>query len=171
MPCGRCLQQPPAFDDVLAPLHFAPPISQLIHAFKFRGDLAAGRLLGELLAETSTGRRADMLLPVPLHPRRLRQRGFNQSLEIARLLSRSHRIPMSSKSLVRKRNTPPQHTQPARHRRANIRGAFQVTQDLSGMQIALVDDVLTTGHTAAEIAHTLKLAGAARVEVWVVARA
>jgi ComF family protein len=169
--CGRCLRQPQAFDEVLAPLRFAAPVNRLIHAFKFRGDLAAGRLLTELLADAAARRFPDLLLPVPLHPRRMRQRGFNQSLEIARQLGRSHRIPVASTLLSRIRDTPPQHTQPAKRRRANIRGAFQVNRELSGAHVALIDDVLTTGHTAAEIAHTLKRAGAARVEVWVVARA
>lgn len=143
----------------------------MIHAFKFRGDLAAGRLLAELLTDATAHRSPDFLLPVPLHPRRMRQRGFNQSLELARQLGRRQRIPVASKLLSRIRDTPPQHTQPAKRRRANIRGAFQVKQELSGAHIALIDDVLTTGHTAAEIAHTLKQAGAARVEVWVAARA
>lgn len=167
--CGRCLRRPPAFDEVLAPLRFEAPVNRLIHAFKFRGDLAAGRLLAELLADAATGRAPDLLLPVPLHPRRMRQRGFNQALEIARQLSRKQRIPVDAKLLSRTRDTPPQHTQPAKRRGANIRGAFQVNCELSGAHVALVDDVLTTGHTAAEIARTLKKAGAGRVEVWVVA--
>lgn len=171
MICGRCLQRPPAFDEVLSPLRFETPINRLIHAFKFRGDLAAGRLLAELLADATADRTPDLLLPVPLHPRRIRQRGFNQSLEIARQLGRKRRIPVASKLLSRTRDTPSQHILPAKQRRANIQGAFQVKQKLPGAHIALIDDVLTTGHTAAEIAHILKQSGAARVEVWVVARA
>jgi len=169
--CGRCLRQPPAFDTVLAPLHFEAPVSRMIHAFKFRGDLAAGRLLAGLLADAVGDRRPHFLLPVPLHPRRIRQRGFNQSLEIARYLGRTYRIPIMPRLLSRIRDTPPQHTQAATQRRANIRGAFRVNEELTGARIAVVDDVLTTGHTAAEIAQVLKRAGAKQVDIWVVARA
>lgn len=169
--CGRCLRRPPSFEQVLAPLHFEPPIDRLIHAFKFRGDLAAGRLLATLLADAATERRPELLLPVPLHDRRLRQRGFNQSLEMARQLSRRHRLPLAANLLLRRRDTPAQHALPARARRANIRGAFELRGALPAGHIALIDDVLTTGHTAAEIARVLKRAGATRVEVWVVARA
>lgn len=169
--CGRCLRRPPPFDQVLAPLHFAAPIDRLIHAFKFRGDLAAGRLLTGLLADAVVAPLPDLLLPVPLHHRRLRQRGFNQALEIARQLGRAHRIPVATDLLVRSRDTPPQHALPAKARRTNIRGAFELKATLPSVRIALVDDVLTTGHTAAEVARVLRRAGAARVEVWVVARA
>lgn len=169
--CGRCLRQPPAFDSVLAPLYFKDPISRMIHAFKFQGDLTTGRLLAGLLANAINNAKPDILLPVPLHPRRLRQRGFNQSLEIARHLGRVHQIPVMPKLLRRIRNTPPQHTQTAAHRRMNIRGAFRVTEELAGAHIAVVDDVLTTGHTAAEIAQVLKRTGAKQVDIWVVARA
>lgn len=169
--CGRCLRRPPPFDRVLAPLRFDAPVDQLIHAFKFRNDLAAGRLLGRLLAPTVGDRRPDLLLPVPLHDRRLRERGFNQSLELARQLSRHHRLPLASQLLIRHRDTPPQHTLPATSRRANIRGAFALQGPLPGRHIAVLDDVMTTGETMAEISRVLRRAGATRIEIWVVARA
>lgn len=169
--CGRCLRHPSPFDQVLAPLRFAAPVDQLIHAFKFRNDLAAGRLLGRLLSPTVAARHPDLLLPVPLHDRRLRERGFNQSLELARQLSRGHRIPLASQLLVRRRDTSPQHTLPATARRANIRGAFELQGPLPGSHIAILDDVMTTGETMAEISRVLRRAGATQIEVWVVARA
>jgi ComF family protein len=112
-----------------------------------------------------------LLLPVPLHDRRLRQRGFNQSLELARQLSRAHRLPLAANLLCRQRDTPAQHALPAKARRANIRGAFALNGDLSGRHIALLDDVMTTGHTVAEISRILRRAGATRIDIWVVARA
>lgn len=169
--CGRCLRRPPAFDQALAPLRFEPPISQLVHAFKFRGDLAAGRLLADLLADAVAGNRPALLLPVPLHDRRLRRRGFNQALELARRLSYRLGIPVNPRILARCRDTPPQHEMPAQARRANVRGAFEALEELPAVHVALVDDVLTTGNTAAELARLLKRTGAARVEVWAVARA
>jgi ComF family protein len=169
--CGRCLRRPPAFDAVVAPLHYAPPVDRLIHGFKFRGDLAAGRLLADLLAERAAGARPRVLLPVPLHARRLRQRGFNQALELARQIGRQLRLPVAPALLARERDTPPQHEMDAKARRRNVRGAFRVTGPLPAADVAIVDDVLTTGHTVGEIARVLKRAGARRVEVWVVARA
>jgi ComF family protein len=169
--CGRCLRRPPPFDQVIAPLRYQPPVDRLIHAFKFRGDLPAGRLLADLLQQAAADRAPRLLLPVPLHDRRLRERGFNQALELARQLGRQLRMPVASDLLVRSRATPPQHELPAKARRANIRGAFRVNGSLPAPALAVIDDVLTTGHTAGEIARVLKQAGASRVEVWVVARA
>lgn len=169
--CGRCLRRRPVFDQALAPLRFEPPVSQLVHAFKFRGDLAAGRLLADLLADAVPGNRPALLLPVPLHDKRLRRRGFNQALELARRLGRRLDIPVNTRMLVRCRDTPPQHEMPAQARRANVRGAFKLLEELPATHVALVDDVLTTGNTAAELARLLKRAGAVRVEVWAVARA
>ena len=169
--CGRCLRRPPPFDRVIAPLHFAPPVDGLIHAYKFHGDLAAGRLLANLLAAATTASRPELLLPVPLHARRLRQRGFNQSLELARQLSRQRRLPLADRLLVRCRDTPPQRLLPASERRANVRGAFALRGPLSARHVAVLDDVMTTGQTMMEICRLLRRAGAARIEVWVVARA
>ena len=111
------------------------------------------------------------MLPVPLHARRLRQRGFNQSLELARQLSRQRRLPLADRLLVRCRDTPPQRLLPASERRANVRGAFALRGPLSARHVAVLDDVMTTGQTMMEICRLLRRAGAARIEVWVVARA
>lgn len=169
--CGRCLRRPPAFHSVVAPFIYTAPLDRLIHAFKFRGDLAAGRLLSELLQPAVATRQVDLVLPVPLHPVRIRRRGFNQALELARHLRRHLGIPLAPDLLVRSRDTPSQHELPAKARRANIRGAFQIRHPLPATRVAVIDDVLTTGHTAGEIARTLRRAGAEHVEIWVVARA
>lgn len=113
----------------------------------------------------------DCLVPIPLHPARYRARGFNQALEIARPVASQLKIPLCPKLCRRVRITPPQRLLDAEERHKNLRGAFQATEDLSGRHIAIVDDVLTTGATAHEVATALKRAGAVQVEAWVLARA
>lgn len=170
--CARCLRRPPIFDAVLSPLRYAPPVDSLIHAFKFREDFPAGRLLAELLAEQAR-RRGDLpqvLLPLPLHPGRLRERGFNQASTLARWIGRRLDLPVRTDLLARVRDTPPQHDLPSKQRRANVRQAFALRRPLNAESVAVVDDVLTTGNTAAEVARVLRRAGARRVEVWVCAR-
>lgn len=172
--CGDCLRQSPAFDRVLAPLRYTEPVDALIQALKFSGSLAAGRLLGELLLRHLLPRQAplpQLLLPVPLHPQRLRQRGYNQAVELARPLSAALAIPMATALLRRSRATRVQSELPAAARRANVRQAFSLGARRLPRHVAIVDDVMTTGHTVNEIARLLRRAGARRVEVWVVARA
>jgi ComF family protein len=168
--CGRCLADPPPFDQALMPFRYAPPIDRLIGALKFRHDLAAGALLGQLLANAVAGRSVDCLLPVPLHPTRLRERGFNQAAELCRVVARAHDIPWDSRSLQRIRTTPTQHTSSRRERLRNLRGAFAWQGRTPPARVALIDDVVTTGATARAAAATLKRAGAEWVEIWAVAR-
>ncbi|OBS08287.1 competence protein F [Acidihalobacter prosperus] len=173
--CGRCLRRRPAYATVYAPYRYAPPVDRLIAEFKFRGRLANARLLGELLVRAA---RADgrapppVLIPVPLHPRRLRGRGYNQSVELARPLARAFGSRLEVDCVRRLRATAPQMSLPAKRRRANVRGVFAMRGGcrLSGA-VAVVDDVMTTGATVDELARVLLRAGAASVEVWSIARA
>ena len=112
-----------------------------------------------------------MIIPLPLHPRRLRQRGFNQALELARPVSRSSRIPIDARSCSRTRQTAVQAGLPWRERIGNVRGAFHCASDLTGKRLLLVDDVMTTGASLDELARTVKLHGASRVTLLVLARA
>lgn len=170
--CGRCRRRSLPFDTVLAPFRYQAPLDSLIKSFKFQGSLASGRLLADLLAEHARRQpRPQLLIPVPLHGRRLRQRGYNQAVELARQVGRELDIPCSPALALRRRHTPPQHDLPARERRRNIRGAFCLRGPLEARHVAIVDDVLTTGSTVAELARELRHAGARRVDVWVVARA
>ncbi len=170
--CGACLRHPPPFVRCQALWAFRPPVSGLIAALKFGGHRPCKRLLGELLSSrVATWKRPDCLVPVPLHPSRYRQRGFNQALEIARFITARHNIPLRPELCRRIRVTPPQRTLPAKARRNNLRGAFETTGELPGLHVAIIDDVMTTGATVTEIARTLKKAGAGRVDVWVLARA
>jgi len=112
----------------------------------------------------------EIIIPVPLHRTRLRERGFNQALEIARPIARSLSIPVDYKSCERVRKTSAQSLLPAAERRKNIKGAFRVTRPIAARHVAILDDVMTTGHTVQELAATLRKAGVERIDVWVVAR-
>lgn len=171
--CGECLRRPPAFDAALAPLRYEWPIDRLVTRLKFSVDLAVGRVLSELLRDAvrAASDRIDLVVPVPLHLERLRERGFNQALELARPMARSLALPLDHGVLVRTRATPPQTGLAAADRRRNLRDAFAVRGSVAGRSIALVDDVVTTTATVRECARVLKRAGAERVEVWAVARA
>lgn len=170
--CPACLRQPPPFDAALAPLEYTGAVRFLLTQFKFHGRLSHGAPLACHLLASVRERGEGLpqaLLPVPVHPGRLRERGYNQALELARPLAGALDIPLLSSSLVRTRATSPQMTLPEAARAANVRGAFAVRGALPE-HVALVDDVLTTGATVAELARLLKRQGCARVEVWCACR-
>lgn len=167
--CGACLDRPPAFDRVLAVFAYDFPVAALIHAFKYGGRLGLAPALGEVLAAGGAPA-ADVLVPMPLAPRRLRERGFNQALELARFASRRHGIPILASACRRVADTPPQAALPWRERARNVRRAFVCDAALSGLRVAVVDDVVTTGATLNEIARSLRNAGAVSVVGWVLAR-
>jgi ComF family protein len=169
--CGRCLRRPPHFDATTAALLYDFPADRLVHALKYRAQLpVAGYFAATLAQALEVAPDIDLVVAMPLHPRRLCVRGFNQAAEIGRRLAHRLRLPFSHTAIQRTRDTPPQTDLPVARRRANVRGAFSAAASLSGANIAVVDDVMTTGATADEVARVLKGAGAARVEHWVVAR-
>jgi ComF family protein len=165
--CGRCLSEPPHYDATTAVLAYEFPADTLVHALKFRGELALAGLLGGLLLRQITGPEVDCVVPVPLSAERLKQRGYNHAAEIARHVA-ARKLDLAL--CVRSRDTPPQMELPFAERRKNVRGAFQCTRALAGQSIAVVDDVMTTGATLNELACVLKAAGAVRVVNWVVTR-
>lgn len=165
--CGRCLVQPPDYDATLAALEYRFAADVLIHALKFRGELALAPFLGSLLPKHLLSERVDCVVPVPLSAKRLQERGYNQAVEIARHV-KSAKLDLSL--CVRERDTPAQIGLAWEERARNVRGAFRCTRSLDGLSLAVVDDVMTTGATLEELARTLKRAGAARVVNWVVAR-
>jgi ComF family protein len=170
--CGRCLRVPPPFDASRAAFRYGFPLDRLLPRLKFHGDLAAGRLLAALCAEAlADAPRPKMLLPVPLHPARLRQRGYDQTLELARPLARSLGVPLCPDRLVRRRATAAQSELGAPARRRNVRDAFALGSGALPDHVVVFDDVMTTGATLAECCRTLRRAGVARVEAWAVARA
>lgn len=170
--CGRCLKRPPAFTSSYAAWRYAFPADRLIQGLKYNGRLALAGVFAEALdAALPTDFSADLLLPVPLHPDKLAERGFNQALEIARVLATRRALPVDFSLVQRQRATLSQTTLPWAKRAANIRNAFLCRGDLHGRRVAIIDDVLTSGATANELARTLKLHGAAHVSVLAVARA
>ena len=169
--CGRCLTSPPAYDATLAAFRYDFPLDKLIQAFKYGHRLALAQFFGQQIAALSPRPAADLIVPLPLHRERLRERGFNQALELARPVGKAWCLPIDAKSCRRTSNTPAQAGLGLRERVRNLRGAFQCSTDLSGQRIVLVDDVMTSGASLAECARTLKLHGAAEVTVLVVARA
>jgi ComF family protein len=169
--CGECLARPFAFDDAACRFEYRFPVDRLVQRFKYAGDLAAGRWLALQLAHLAMqAPRPDLVVAAPLSPSRLRERGFNQALELAKVVARSLRVPCDIGGLAKTHETAPQPGLGRRARRANLRGAFRCDIDVAGAHVALVDDVLTTGATADTIARELKRCGAARVSVWAVAR-
>jgi ComF family protein len=165
--CGRCLGEPPHYDATAAALAYEFPADALVHALKFRGELALAEYLAGILGRCIAEPNVDSVIPVPLSSSRLRERGYNQAAELARSLGRQN---VELELCVRERDTPAQMDLPYDERRRNVRGAFRCTRAILGGSVAVVDDVMTTGETLNEIALTLKNAGAARVVNWVVAR-
>jgi ComF family protein len=176
--CGQCLNQPPAFEQVIAPWTYSFPVDSLITRFKHSAQWPLGHLLGELLAQSLQHRfgddldRPDVLVPVPLARQRLRKRGFNQAAMLARWLGTRLDIACDERLLMRTQDTGAQQELNAEARKTNLRNAFILTPNavVKGQHLALVDDVLTTGATAQALARLLIKAGAARVDVYCLAR-
>lgn len=169
--CGACLKQAPHFDATRAVFRYEFPVDRLIQSLKYAHRLASANFLGRALAQLAAPLHPGLVLPVPLAPARLAERGFNQALELARPLSRALGAPLELSRIHRRRDTAPQASLPWKERKRNIRHAFECDMDLSGKTVLVVDDVMTTGATLDELARTLKAHGAARVENCVLARA
>lgn len=177
--CGSCIANPPRFDRSRALFHYSEPVSSLIHGMKYNGKLNHAKLLGELMAEAWIGHLQnapdlivpDLIVPVPLHSSRLRERGYNQALELARPIARRLKIPIDVINCRRIRRTETQALLPAKDRRANLAGAFTWSAKSVPQRVAIVDDVMTTTHTANALARELRKTGVANIEVWVCARA
>jgi ComF family protein len=168
--CGSCLVRWPRFDATLALADYAPPVDAMIAALKFHGRLDLGLAFGALLAERLQGTAHDAVVPLPLAAPRLRERGYNQSEEIARALSVGLQRPLLRDALVRTRQGASQQGLRLAQRRTNVRGAFLAGPAVAGLRLVLVDDVLTSGSTLDAAAAALKAAGAAWITNGVVAR-
>lgn len=169
--CGRCLARSPGYDRALAAFAYDFPLDRLLQAFKYGHRLALAGYLGEQLAALPGMAFADLIVPLPLHPQRLRERGFNQALELARPVGRAWQIPIDVSGCRRVRNTPGQAGLPWRERAGNVRGAFACEADYSGKRLLLIDDVMTTGASLDELARTVRRHGAAEVSLLILARA
>ena len=170
--CGACLQSPPHFQLTLSPYTYHSPLSHLIMALKYQRRLSLVPVLAGVLAEhiEKCEVEVDALLPVPLHTSKLRQRGFNQALELARPLARQFGLPILHQ-LERHRATQAQSSLHADARQQNVRNAFRIKQPFDYRRVAIIDDVMTTGSTVNEIARLLKNAGVEEIQIWCVARA
>lgn len=170
--CGHCLKRLPHFISTRAAYTYAFPLNRLVQSLKYGHNLAVVSLLADdLAAQAAKHPLPDVLIPMPLHPNRLRQRGFNQAHEIARRIARILRLPVLPHVTTRVIDTAPQASLPLKERRKNLRGAFACDHNLQGKRVAIVDDVMTSGSTLDALAKVLLKAGAREVQCWVVARA
>lgn len=173
--CLQCRLAPPPWENTFFYGPYEGRLKSLVLRFKFQAQLGLGEVLHALLRQSLAYREApghDLIVPVPLHPRRLRQRGFNQSLELARGISGGRFGRLEPRAVIRVRDTPPQHTLPRSDRLHNLSGAFLANPDLiQGRSVLLVDDILTTGATVKAASRELLRRGAARVNLLVLARA
>ena len=170
--CGKCIANPPAFTHCIAPLRYEFPINKLINGFKHHAQFSRGTVLAELLLCELTSQEIlpELILPVPLHWRRQFTRGFNQAQWLSHYLGQRLAIPVDTRLLSRQKYTPAQQGLPRKQRLKNLKGAFRLNNDIKGKHIALVDDVVTTGSTTAELSQLLRKAGAKEVEIWCLAR-
>lgn len=174
--CGACQKQPPPFELSYALFPYEPPISKLITALKFHSQLQYANLLGELLLQKirsdwyKNKPLPDLIIPIPLHHKRLQERGFNQALEIAKPIANALTIPLESLRVQRIKNTRKQSELGAAERYRNMQHAFKVVGNYDNLCIAVLDDVVTTGHTVTEFCQILKQHGAKSIHIWCCAR-
>ena len=176
--CGDCVKKLPSFDETIVAIDYEPPLDQLVHLLKFHANLTMAPIIGKLIVKAIGKNRRpvcpDFLIAVPLGKRRLIERGFNQSLEIAKTLSRSLKADLVFDLVERIRETEKQSTISFKERKKNVRNAFGIVETnrhlIHNSHIGIIDDVMTTGETLEEIAALLKKAGAARITNFVFAR-
>lgn len=173
--CGDCLKNPPAYHQIFALADYAHPLDKLITRFKFQHRFGAGKALSQLLITQLkewylNQSLPEAILPVPLHKKRLKQRGFNQALELAKPIAKQMQLILERTASRRVKNTNTQSSLPRSKRKGNVSQAFMLTKQLPYQHIVILDDVVTTGHTVNELATTLKKSGIKRIDVWCCAR-
>ena len=171
--CGQCQKNPPSYNTSVIPYLYASPLKQSITTLKFQRNLSYVPLLAHIFIHalrTRCSKMPECILPVPLHPKRLQQRGFNQALELLRIIATQLGIPVDYSLCQRNKDTPFQSGLSAKQRKQNLRNAFTVTRSQPYKHIAIFDDVVTTGSTVNELSRKLKTSGAEIIEVWAIAR-
>ena len=169
--CGHCLKKPPVFTRTTAAFGYSFPVDRLIQLMKYREQLALAQTFAEkLLQRIDKSNLPDYVIAMPLHPAKLKSRGFNQAQLIAAPLAKSLHLPLLNHACHRLRDTPSQTSLPWKERSKNMRGAFDCDMDLSEKHVALVDDVLTTGASMNALAEAVQKMGADKISAWVIAR-
>lgn len=171
--CGKCLSSPPPFDQCFSPFEYAPPISDQICQLKYGQQAMTAKFLADLFVQEWLAHDIelpDALISVPMHPKRLRERGFNQSSELAKQLSKQLNIPFIRNALKKKKHTPQQAQQTLLQRQANLKNSFICTKGLNYQHVAIIDDVVTTGATVREISKILRKKGVDYIQVWSITR-
>ncbi len=171
--CGECLHRRPAYDRAFIPYIYSNGIRRMISQLKFRNKLIHAGILAELFNQAGQNQQLqapEAIVPMPLHVRRLRQRGYNQSLLLANAIAGELDIRLETGLCRRVKHTPPQMELSRKQRRKNIKGVFEIISEVAYRHIAIVDDVMTTGSSANELAKMFKQAGVKRVDVWCIAR-
>lgn len=171
--CGKCIVKRPEYDSTFAMFLYEEPIRYLIRSLKFHSNHSSARLLGILMAEHLRSHESlpELIIPVPLHRNRFIERGFNQSIELARPITKALGIPMLLQNCERYRPTAPQSDLNSKERQKNLRDAFRITRPIEEKHVAIFDDVITTGFTVNELAKILRENGVEKIDVWSVARA
>lgn len=171
--CGLCLKNTPPYDRTIALCYYRFPMPHLVTGLKFQKKLSHAQVLGNLLADRMEFlyvSKPDVLIPVPLHPKRLRQRGYNQALELARPIAKRLNMPIDFRSCQRIKATEAQTGIPAKERMKNMKGAFSVSSSLNKSHVVLIDDVMTTGSTVIELSRVLRESGVKQIDVVCCAR-
>lgn len=169
--CGHCLKSPPAFDHTQSVCNYEYPLNAILQQYKYGNKLIVAELFGKLLADALPRTDLpDVIIPMPLHPHRLKERGFNQAVEMARVTARELKLKLDVSICRRTLLSPPQASLPLKQRVKNMRNAFACDGQLNGLRVALVDDVMTTGASLNALAAAIKKAGASTVDCWVIAR-
>ncbi len=174
--CGKCIKSAPVYDSCWSPFIYAQPLEWMIQQLKFNAKLSYAPLLSNLMISNLPeqfykNQTADVIIPMPLHNSRLKQRGFNQSSLLAAPLAKALGLPVDTNSCQRILNTDHQTGKNARQRQQNIKNAFTFNNHFNYRHVLVFDDVVTTGSSVAELSKTIKLAGVNRVDVWSLARA
>ena len=171
--CGKCQKSPPHYTTSIIPHIYSSPLKQLITQFKFHHNLSYAPVLAHSFIESVKERKnilPECIIPVPLHSERLRERGFNQALELARIISKQLKIPLDYSLSQRNKATPFQSGLSAKQRKQNLKNAFSIKKSKTYKHVAIFDDVVTTGTTVNELAKQLKQNGVEIIEVWAIAR-
>ncbi|MCX7120858.1 MAG: phosphoribosyltransferase family protein [Gammaproteobacteria bacterium] len=171
--CGNCHSSPPPFDNTFALFNYETPISELIAKLKFQNNLATAKLFSQYWIDYFLDKKhllPELIIPVPLHHMRLKKRGFNQTLEIAKPIGKYFQIPIDIRSCIKLKNTEPQSSLSSEKRKKNLKNAFAISHSIIAKHVAVIDDVMTTGNTVSEISCLLKKAGVERVDIWCCAR-